>query len=127
MIHWIECNGRWGGVSIPMTAASRLIPAKTLPAIAIAQEILPEQAMSTQQLKSLLADLLFRHGKNGEGLIIMSPPESRRGTSINLLAIATTQSAADDLLTEAMQRLAAVGRSAGSEETEVYPDLARTL
>lgn len=22
--HWIECNGRWGGVSIPMTAAIRL-------------------------------------------------------------------------------------------------------
>jgi len=24
-IHWIECNARWGGVSIPMTAARRLL------------------------------------------------------------------------------------------------------
>ena len=23
-LHWIECNGRWGGVSIPMTLANRL-------------------------------------------------------------------------------------------------------
>ena len=23
-LHWIECNGRWGGVSIPMTAARNL-------------------------------------------------------------------------------------------------------
>src|SRR5690606_17302709 len=23
--HWIECNGRWGGMSIPMTLANRLV------------------------------------------------------------------------------------------------------
>ncbi len=24
-LHWVECNGRWGGVSIPMTLANRLL------------------------------------------------------------------------------------------------------
>ena len=24
LLHWIECNGRWGGVSLPLTLASRL-------------------------------------------------------------------------------------------------------
>lgn len=112
-IHWIECNGRWGGVSIPMQAASRLMPVKVLPAIAIVQEILPEHVISTRQLQQHLGDLLFRHGKNTEGLIIMSPAESRGGTSVNLLAIAATQGAADGFLAEAMARLASVRSGAG--------------
>jgi len=24
-LHWVECNGRWGAVSIPMTLANRLV------------------------------------------------------------------------------------------------------
>ena len=25
-LHWVECNGRWGGISIPLTIANRLVP-----------------------------------------------------------------------------------------------------
>lgn len=112
VVHWIECNGRWGGVSIPMRTASQLRPDLTLPAIAIVQEILPGEALSTRQLKQHLAELLFRQGKNREGLVIISPSENRRGMSVSMFAISDTQEAADDLLAEAMRRLAVVHHSA---------------
>jgi hypothetical protein len=106
VIHWIECNGRWGGVSIPMLVASRLRPGNGLPAIAIVQEVRRGDMLRTQDFRRLLADLLLPHRNNGEGLVILSPSEHQGGASVNLLAVAVTQRGADDLLAQAMQRLA---------------------
>jgi hypothetical protein len=36
-LHWIECNGRWGGVSVPMTLAERLTGDMPRPAHVIVQ------------------------------------------------------------------------------------------
>lgn len=110
-IHWIECNGRWGGVSIPMTATRQLLgdalwgPLGSLPAIAILQEKLRVPGMNCDALRQRLSDLLFQQGRDPSGLVIMSPPEHPTGVSVNLLAIAETQIDAVGMLAEAMRRL----------------------
>lgn len=107
-IHWIECNGRWGGVSIPMTTTRQLLDGAPLPAIAILQEKLPTPQMNCDALRNLLADLLFHRGRDRFGLVILSPPERADGKLVNLLAIAETQIEADEMLAQAMRRLTSV-------------------
>lgn len=105
LIHWIECNGRWGGVSIPMTASGQLLGNPPPNAISIVQEMLPEQHLSTKDLLLKLKDLLFKTNESQTGLIVLSPPHHPKGALINLLAAAETQQAVDDMLHDAMRRL----------------------
>jgi hypothetical protein len=70
------------------------------------QEVRRGDMLRTQDFRRLLADLLLPHRNNGEGLVILSPSEHQGGASVNLLAVAVTQRGADDLLAQAMQRLA---------------------
>ena len=102
-IHWIECNGRWGGVSIPMTASQRLTGGN--PEIAILQEVFPLTQMDTPAVISRLEDLLFDIKKQGTGIIVSSPPGRQQGMLLNLLAIADTRSLADKALQEAVGRV----------------------
>ncbi|SDZ24575.1 hypothetical protein SAMN05444004_108103 [Jannaschia faecimaris] len=104
-IHWIECNGRWSGVSIPMTAAAILSGTRPGPAISIVQELHPGRQMQTKALLQRLGDLLFRFGHNKTGVVVMSPPEHDDGTQINLLSMSQTQADCDGILHEAMQRI----------------------
>jgi hypothetical protein len=95
VIHWIECNGQ-------------LVSPTAKTAISIVQETVQGSAMHTAALRKLLEDLMFNKGRRDRGIVILSPPESARGVSVNLLAIGETQQAADDMLGEAMQRLVAL-------------------
>ncbi|SNR74712.1 hypothetical protein SAMN06265370_12028 [Puniceibacterium sediminis] len=105
-IHWIECNGRWGGVSIPMAAADTLCANQPAPAISVMQELRPGRQMQTKELLRRLGDLLFRVGHDKTGIVVMSPPEHDNGAHINLLSLAQTQLLSDELLNEAMRRIA---------------------
>lgn len=109
-IHWIECNGRWGGVSIPTMAAAQHLP--DMHAIAIVQETLKGGVLTTEHLRRHLADLLVQQGQKEAGLVIISPSESTRGVSVNLMAIGDMQGAADDMLAMAMRRLVALHEDA---------------
>ena len=104
-IHWIECNGRWGGVSIPMTVASALYANQPAPAISIVQELRPGSQMQTKELLRRLGDLLFRPSYGKDGVVVMSPPEHDNGTLINLLSLSHTQVRSDEILNEAMRRV----------------------
>ena len=104
-IHWIECNGRWGGVSIPMTIAASLCGTQTAPAISIMQELHPDRQMRTKELVQRLGDVLFRVGETKNGIVVVSPPEHDNGTQINLLSLSRTQVHCDQILTEAMRRI----------------------
>ena len=110
MIHWIECNGRWGGVSIPMTAASHLTGQSPAIAISIVQENLPGQYLGMNELLHRLQGLLLRTDGRTTGLVVLSPPANPNGTLVNLLAVAETQPAADDMLRTAISRLARSGQ-----------------
>ena len=104
-IHWIECNGRWGGVSIPMTVADGLCAGQPAPTISVVQELHPGRQMQTKELLQRLGDLLFRVGRDKTGIVVMSPPEHDNGAHINLLSLSQTQVACDEILNEAMQRI----------------------
>ena len=104
-IHWIECNGRWGGVSIPMTVAGALFANQPAPAISIVQELRPGRQMQTQEILRRLGDLLFCASDDMEGIVLMSPPEDDNGGRINLLSLSQTQISSDEILKEAMRRV----------------------
>ncbi len=104
-IHWIECNGRWGGVSLPMTASRHHAPAIPAQRLAIVQERRPDLDLDMGSLLERLGDLLLQKGRREDGLIVMSPPDHADGALLNLCAVAQSQSAANAILGDAMDRL----------------------
>ena len=104
-IHWIECNGRWGGVSIPMTAAAALGSLRSFKGLLVVQEKLNGKWIATNELLKRLDDLLYRHASPSNGVILLSPPTATRGTVVNYMVVADTQAAAQKLGDQAMNRL----------------------
>lgn len=105
-IHWIECNGRWGGVSIPLTALSQRA-GRVPPGLVIVQETVPGRQMGTSELLDLVGDVLCDPG--GEGLILTAPAQTAGGTLLSACAVAGTQEAAEDLVSEVVARLSGAG------------------
>lgn len=102
-LHWIECNGRWGGVSIPLAMARTLTGGAG--AVAVAQEIQLAPPLTTPALVDRLADHLYRHGETGAGIVLVSPPDMIGGRSINLASIAAGREEAASRLDAAMALL----------------------
>lgn len=81
-LHWVECNGRWGGVSIPMTLAGRLGIAGGASKLVVVQRrlaswSLPDFTTSLDRCSSLL----FRPGRE-EGVVFTEPTgPAERGAS----------------------------------------------
>ena len=105
-IHWIECNGRWGGVSIPMTVAEQIFAPQPSQAMAVVQEVLRDRPVRLLDLLDIWDDLLVRKGQSKGGLIIMASPKHPKGGLINLLSVGQAQKQVDAMLDEAMRRLA---------------------
>ena len=104
-VHWIECNGRWGGVSIPMTLANRLKPGED-PGLVIVQHVIPAGSLRTsQQLIELLSGLLFERNCKESGVLLLAPPSGDAKTATSLLALAHNQQEADELAERALDRL----------------------
>lgn len=108
LVHWIECNGRWGGVSIPLTAAEQLLEKPASSALVIVQEKIPDIRLRTHEMIGLLCDLLYHHGQRDPGLIIVAPFEREEGSLINLMAVSTKQRDANAIMERAMARIDAV-------------------
>ncbi|AHD03716.1 hypothetical protein METH_23070 (plasmid) [Leisingera methylohalidivorans DSM 14336] len=105
-LHWIECNGRWSGVSIPLAAAVHLLGQRP-EGIVVVQENLELEAPYEVSLQcSSLGDLLFRRGQSREGIVLISPPHPLRA-SFNAAAIAGSQKRAENLMEEAFQGIKA--------------------
>jgi hypothetical protein len=69
-LHWIECNGRWGGVSIPMTLVNRLGGEAGQPfVVALVHEMAIERDLHT--VLETLGDTLYRPDRGGA--IVLSP------------------------------------------------------
>ncbi len=78
-IHWIECNARWGGVSIPMTVANRLYSTAPVPAIVIVQEIASSAAdLSLNSVLARVGDALIRSSDPRNGVVFLSPTDRGR-------------------------------------------------
>ena len=85
-IHWIECNGRWGGVSIPMSLLSRLGRGGPLPAHVILQDHLtrlPPMPFSEAVTRVPVAS----DGESESGrILLLSPEPYELGRGTHLLA-----------------------------------------
>ncbi len=102
VIHWIECNGRWGGVSIPLAAWQDRWGAM-IDGLVIAHVKLPDIRLSTTELLDRLEGLLAMPGKHG--LILTAPAQSPNGTLLSAFALAASDEAAGALVADAVSRL----------------------
>ena len=94
-LHWIECNGRWGGVSIPMTLANRLTGNwRRRPFTVVQREALPLRPLTVDQAAERLGDRLFRPGTNDEGIVFLTPRLMAEGRGLHFMALARTGEAA---------------------------------
>ena len=105
-LHWIECNARWGGVSIPLTLANNVQPSDPHSGFVVVQQSLGDaNSFSTGQAINLLDGLLYDRHKSSSGLILLSPPRQNMEMRINFLAIADAQKTAENLADMAITRL----------------------
>jgi len=72
-VHWIECNARWGGVSIPMCVLSRLGLRCRERGTLIAQLPIDANATTFARLLKSSASLKFDRNTHG-GIIWLTPP-----------------------------------------------------
>ena len=100
-IHWIECNGRWGGVSIPMTAATSSPALRSFKGLLIVQETMKGTRIETATLCRKLDHLLYHHEAPQNGIILLSPPTAARGTMLNYMVLADTQANAQVIADQA--------------------------
>jgi hypothetical protein len=105
-IHWIECNGRWGGVSIPITVANRLVGNWSRKFISIVQRTnlnLPPRSLPS--ILELLKGHLFRPADGRDGVMLLSPGRLLNGSGMNLMVIADSKDAAGARLGAVMRLL----------------------
>lgn len=94
LLHWIECNGRWGAVSIPMTLANRLIGDwKCEPFVSIHRYTGISAKHDFDDVLELLDTLLFRQGDK-TGVVILAPGDSVNGNGFDFMVIEKDQATA---------------------------------
>lgn len=105
-LHWIECNGRWGGVSIPMTLANRLVGDWSRRSFVVVQSShLDFEKRTMPEILDLLGPSLYQTSLRQEGIVLVSPRGTTLGRSINLMAIAETDRRAQIMARQAVERL----------------------
>jgi hypothetical protein len=102
VLHWLECNGRWGGVSIPMTLANRLAAGGSRGNFVVVQREkanFPPCRFSTAVGR--LEPILYRAGQSREGIVLISPLGLERGSAVQLMALAEDVERATNLAAQA--------------------------
>ena len=111
-LHWIECNGRWGGVSLPLTLANRLTGDwRSHPLVITERGGLELPRRSLTAVLEALEDSLFIARRRSSGAVILSPGAIETGRGFEIMAIADTLAEARAEAQEAARRLVS-GRNA---------------
>ena len=106
-LHWIECNGRWGGVSVPMTFANRMFGNHAERGLVIVQNMNLELSVKgVEQAFERLGKMLLRPGRD-QGVVPLSVGGFARGLGVHFISIAATQRRAEKLASAALARLTA--------------------
>jgi hypothetical protein len=107
-VHWIECNGRWGGASVPMSLANRLTGNWARQTFMTFHVRGPANGPLADVAGTLarLDDILFDPVRRPEGIVLVVPTLTRRGAGMNFLVLAASPAAIDMLR---RRTLAAVG------------------
>ena len=104
--HWVECNGRWGGVSIPMTLVSRLLGDwRRRPFAIIQRSDLSARGRPFADVVRGLGDRLFVAGEREEGVIVQTPGPLEAGSGYDLIVLADSTAVAEDLAREVTTEL----------------------
>jgi hypothetical protein len=88
-VHWVDANGRWGGVSIALTAANRLVGDWQRRPFVIVQR--SGLRMGPRPLPAVLDDIgpqLFRPSDGRTGAVVLAPCRLVEGTGMNLMVLA---------------------------------------
>lgn len=103
-IRWIECNGRWGGASVPMTLANRLTGnwARQVFRTVHLRGPLEGALSDIGALFRQLDDVLFVRDRRETGIIFVVPTRTRRGAGANLLLLAASPEEAARLADRAL-------------------------
>lgn len=105
-LHWIECNGRWGGVSVPMTLLNRLFTPEKTPAYIIAhRSVLDPLRCPFSAGLNTLKDLLWHPGDNN-GIAFLTPIGFEEGNTLVFLSLASKTTDALEQAETVYQRLA---------------------
>ena len=85
-MHWVECNGRWGGVSIPITLANRLVGNwQTRPFVIMEESHLNLPYLNLSWIMHRLKDNLYSANKSKDGAVILSPGKIESGNGYELM------------------------------------------
>lgn len=105
-LHWVECNGRWGGVSVAMTFLNRLGPSVAdLYPVIIQRSGMKFSPVAFETVLERSRDLLFRPGRSKEGVILLTPAGFESGRGVHLISLAESPDRAQALAEEACTRL----------------------
>ncbi len=107
-LYWVECNGRWGGVSVPMTLLNTLFAPDKTPAYIIAHRsgLAPSHRPFSSGL-DILKDILWHPGDNS-GIVFLAPIGFEEGNTLIFLSLATKTTDAVDQAETVFHRLAAI-------------------
>jgi len=88
-VHWIECNGRWGGVSIPMTLANRLTGDwRSHPFMIVERSNLQGKPRQLEDFLHRFAAEQFTRAA-GAGMVVLSPSRIEAGAGFEVMVIAS--------------------------------------
>jgi hypothetical protein len=105
-LHWIECNGRWGGVSIPLTLANRLSGDRPRrPFMLVDRSGLCGAAQEISVYLAALDDLLLVPGRRETGIVFLTPGRIEAGDGFDLMAVGDNAAAAKALSDVAATRV----------------------
>jgi hypothetical protein len=94
-LHWVECNGRWGGVSIPMTLANRLVGDwRRRPFVVVDRTGLRLPPRSLDSVLARMGRKLFVPGAHPTGLVVLSPGRLEVGSGSEIMVLGRTSAKA---------------------------------
>ncbi len=103
-LHWIECNGRWGGVSIPMIVARRLMALDSEMPLFIVQRAFPDQNIPNfDVLLPKLGSWLYTKEK-GEGIVFLEPTDGVQ-QNVTFFVLAMSLKAAEQTATDVLNTI----------------------
>ena len=95
-VHWVDANGRWGGVSIALTAANRLAGDwQRRPFVIVQRSRLRMPARTLPGVLEELGPQAFRPSDGRTGAVVLAPCRLIEGTGMNLMVLAADVAAAE--------------------------------